>query len=356
MWPKEYGGREAGPLDVMAFSEAVAGYDLATGVFMIGIGMIGPTIIAHGTQEQKSRYLPPMLRGEEIWCQLWSEPDAGSDLAGLRASAGRDGDEFVLNGQKVWTSGAHYCDFGLGIFRSDAELPKHKGISCFIVPIDSPGVTIRPLKQMTGDAHFNEVYFDDVRIPAANLVGDLNDGWRVARTTLMNERMSAGSSIACTEAFQVLAALATAPMPDGARAADDEVLRQALAKVYTRGFLFDLTTARVRGALAKGGIPGAEASILKLAATLFFTELAVVGTNILGAAGSLAGGDAPDDGRWTDALLGSFAMHIGGGTDEIQRNIIGETVLGLPREPAVDRDLPFKELLMSDRAGRRTVD
>ena len=209
---------------------------------------------------------------------------------------------------------------------------------------------------MTGDAHFNEVYFDDVRIPAANLVGDLNDGWRVARTTLMNERMSAGSSIACTEAFQVLAALATAPLPDGARAADDEVLRQALAKVYTRGFLFDLTTARVRGALAAGGIPGAEASILKLAATLFFTELAVVGTNILGAAGSLAGGDAPDDGRWTDALLGSFAMHIGGGTDEIQRNIIGETVLGLPREPAVDRDLPFKDLLMSDRAIHRTVD
>ena len=146
MWPKEYGGREAGPLDVMAFSEEVAGYDLATGVFMIGIGMIGPTIIAHGTQEQKSRYLPPMLRGEEIWCQLWSEPDAGSDLAGLRASADRDGDEFVLNGQKVWTSGAHYCDFGLGIFRSDPELPKHKGISCFIVPIDSPGITIRPLK------------------------------------------------------------------------------------------------------------------------------------------------------------------------------------------------------------------
>lgn len=356
MWPKEYGGREAGPLDVMAFSEEVARYDLATGVFMIGIGMIGPTIIAHGTQEQKSRYLPPMLRGEEIWCQLWSEPDAGSDLAGLRASADRDGDEFVLNGQKVWTSGAHYCDFGLGIFRSDPELPKHKGISCFIVPIDSPGVTIRPLKQMTGDAHFNEVYFDDVRIPAANLVGDLNDGWRVARTTLMNERMSAGSSIACTEAFEVLATLAKTPRGDGGRAADDEVLRQALAKVYTRGFLFDLTTARVRGALATGGVPGAEASILKLAATLFFTELAVVGTNILGAAGSLAGGDAPDDGRWTDALLGSFAMHIGGGTDEIQRNIIGETVLGLPREPAVDRDLPFKELLMSDRAGRRTVD
>ena len=343
-WPKAYGGREAGPLEAMAYSEELAHFDVPHSVFMIGIGMIGPTIIAHGNEEQKARYLPPMLRGEEIWCQLWSEPDAGSDLAGLKTRAERDGDEFVLNGQKVWTSGAQYCQFGLGIFRTDPDVPKHKGISCFIVPLDTPGITIRPLKQMTGSAHFNEVFFEDARIPAANVVGDINDGWRVARTTLMNERMSAGATISCTEAFQTLAALAGSTTRNGRRAADDAVLRQELARVYAQGRVFDLTTARVRNALAAGGIPGAEASILKLAASYFFSDLAFLGTTILGPAGVLADADAPEDGRWTDALLGSFAMHIGGGTDEIQRNIIGESVLGLPREPAVDRDLPFKDL------------
>ena len=338
-WPRSFGGREAGPLEVMAFGEELAHYDVPHSVFLIGLGMIGPTIIAHGSDEQKQRYLPPMLTGEEIWCQLWSEPDAGSDLAGLRTRAESDGDEFVLNGQKVWTSGAQYCQFGLGIFRSDPDAPKHKGISCFIVPMDTPGITIRPLKQMTGAAHFNEVFFEDARVPAANLVGDLHDGWRVARTTLMNERMSAGTSISCGEAFQTLASLAQSLQATG-----DPLARQALARVYARARLFDLTTARVRSALEQGGIPGAEASILKLAATLFFTDLANVGTDLLGAAGALVDGNAPDEGRWADALLSSFAMHIGGGTDEIQRNIIGETVLGLPREPSVDRDVPFRDL------------
>jgi alkylation response protein AidB-like acyl-CoA dehydrogenase len=285
-----------------------------------------------------------MLQGDEIWCQLWSEPDAGSDLASLKTRADRDGDVFVLNGQKVWTSGAQYCQFGLGIFRSSQDAPKHEGISCFIVPLDTPGITIRPLKQLTGGAHFNEVFFEDVRVPAANLVGDLHDGWRVARTTLMNERMSAGTSISCGEAFQTLATLARVVERDGGRAADDPLIRQALARVYARGRLFDLTTARVRTALEQGSIPGAEASILKLAATHFFTELADLGAGILGAGGALVGEQAPEQGRWADAVLSSFAMHIGGGTDEIQRNIIGETVLGLPREPAVDRDVPFRDL------------
>jgi acyl-CoA dehydrogenase len=344
-WPEEHGGRAAGPLEVMAYTEELAHYDVPHGVFTIGTGMIGPTLIAHGSPDQKRRYLPPMLRGEEIWCQLWSEPDAGSDLAGLRTRAEPDGDEFVLNGQKVWTSGAHYCQFGLGIFRTDPDLPKHRGISCFVVPLDTPGVTVRPLRQMTGDAHFNEVFFEDARVPAGNLVGDLDDGWRVARTTLMHERMAAGTAISCGEAFTTLARLARSVRHNGGAAADDPVTRQELARVYERGRLFDLTTARVRSALAAGGIPGAEASILKLAASMFFSDLAFAGNRILGPRGTLAADrEAPEIDRWAKAVLGSFAMHIGGGTDEIQRNIIGETVLGLPREPAIDRDLPFRDL------------
>ena len=338
-WPRELGGRDAGPLEVMAYAEELARYEVPVTVFAIGLGMIGPTLIAHGSSEQQQRYLPLMLRGEEIWCQLWSEPDAGSDLAGLKSRAERDGDEFVINGQKVWTSGAHYCELGLGVFRTNPDAPKHKGISCLIVPMDTPGVTIRPLRQMTGAAHFNEVFFEDVRVPMANVVGDVDDGWRVARTTMMNERLAAGSLHSATEAFGALRRLAR-----HTGAATDPVTRQRLAEVYAKGRLFDLTTARVRNALAAGGIPGPEVSVLKLAASIYFSELAYLGLEILGPGGGLAGSDAPEDGRWTDAVLGSFAMHIGGGTDEIQRNIIGETVLGLPREPSVDRDVPFRSL------------
>jgi acyl-CoA dehydrogenase len=344
-WPEAFGGRAAGPLEVMAFAEEIARRDVPQGIFTIGTGMMGPTIIAHGDTQQKDRFLPPLLRGEEIWCQLWSEPGAGSDLAGLRARAEIDGDEFVLNGQKVWTSGAHYSDYALGIFRTDPDAPKHKGISCLIVPMATPGIEVRPLRQMTGEAHFNEVFFDDARVPVKHLVGDLHDGWRVARTTLMYERMATGTSISCGESFTTLARLVASCTRDGRPAGDDPLIRQKLAIVYTRARLFDLTTARVRTALASGGIPGAEASILKLAATYFFTELAESGLALLGPGGTLADDDAPEGGRWTDAVNGSFAMHIGGGTDEIQRNIIGETVLGLPREPATDRELPFRELL-----------
>ena len=344
-WPRELGGRDAGPLEVMAYAEELTRYDVPVRVFAIGLGMIGPTIIAHGDRDQMQRYLRPMLRGEEIWCQLWSEPDAGSDLAGLTSRAQRDGDELVLSGQKVWTSGAHYCQLGLGVFRTNPEVPKHKGISCLIVPMDTPGISVRPLRQMTGAAHFNEVFFDDARVPVGNVVGDVDDGWRVARTTMMNERLAAGSLQSATEAFGALRRLAGTVARNGATAAADPVLRQHLARVYTQGRLFDLTTARVRSTLAQGGIPGAEVSVLKLAASIYFSELAFLGAAILGPAGTLAGEAAPEGGRWADAVLGSFAMHIGGGTDEIQRNIIGETVLGLPREPSVDRDVPFRALL-----------
>ena len=338
-WPSAYGGRDASGLESTVLFEELERYDVPDTLFAIGVAMIGPTIIAHGSDAQKDRYLQPMRRGEEIWCQLWSEPDAGSDLAALKTRAELDGDEFVLNGQKVWTSGAHYCDFGLGIFRTDPNVPKHKGISCFIVDLRTPGITIRPLRQITGEAHFNEVFFDDVRIPATNLVGDLHDGWRVARTTLMNERFATGSLGSSRSAFDALVELART---EGR--SSDRVVRQELARVFTLGRLFDLTNARVRTSLAKGGIPGVEGSILKLAIAQLGTAVADLGVAIAGAGGALAGDDAPEGGRWSEALLGAFAMHIGGGTDEVQRNIVGEMVLGLPREPDASREVPFSSL------------
>jgi alkylation response protein AidB-like acyl-CoA dehydrogenase len=338
-WPQAHGGRDATALESTVLFEELAGYDVPDTLFSIGIAMIGPTIIAHGTDAQKERYLPPMRRGEEIWCQLWSEPDAGSDLAGLQARAERDGDEYVLTGQKVWTSGAHYCDFGLGIFRTDPSVPKHKGISCFVVDLRTPGITIRPLRQITGAAHFNEVFFDGARIPAANLVGDEHDGWRVARTTLMNERYATGSLGSTQSSFDALAGLARAVGAD-----EEPRVRQELARIFTLGRLFDLTNARVRTSIARNGIPGVEGSILKLAIAELGTRVAELGVDLLGAGGSLLGEDAPEAGRWPEALLGSFAMHIGGGTDEVQRNIIGEMVLGLPREPDHSREIPFRDL------------
>jgi acyl-CoA dehydrogenase len=342
-WPVEHGGRGAGPLESIVFGEELGRYDVPVQLFTIGLGMIGPTLIVHGTDEQKQRYLAPMLRGDEIWCQLWSEPDAGSDLAGLKTRAERDGDDFVLNGQKVWTSGAHYSDFGLGVFRSDVDVPKHRGISALIVRMDAPGITIRPLRQINGAAHFNEVFFDDVRVPVANLVGDLHDGWRVARTTMMNERLSAGVMGSMTETMGPLLGLAR-------RFDGDRLVRQRLAHAYTQARLFDLTTARVRTALARNAIPGPEVSILKLFAAVAGTELADLGVDLLGPAGALWGDDGPEGGRWASGLLASFAMHIGGGTDEIQRNIIAETVLGLPREPSSDKDVPFRDLAVGTLA------
>jgi alkylation response protein AidB-like acyl-CoA dehydrogenase len=328
-WPVEHGGRGASAAGALAVAEELAGYDVPGDVFRIGTAMIGPTIIAHGTPAQQARYLPPMLRGDEIWCQLWSEPGAGSDLAALSTRAVLDGDDFVLDGQKVWTSGAHYSAWGLGIFRSDPSAPKHDGISCLVVDMASPGITVRPLRQMTGAAHFNEVFFDGVRVPAENLVGDLHDGWRVARTTLMNERFAAGAMDTSEAAFEALVGVARRRGVTG-----DPVVRQALARIHVLGRLTDLTSARVRAALQAGSIPGPEGSILKLALAGLITERANVGAGLLGPAGALLDGpDAPEGGRWADAVLGSFAMHIGGGTDEIQRNIVAEVVLGLPREP-----------------------
>ena len=343
-WPKEHGGRDASPMQSSIFNQELSKFDAPAGVYTIGIGMIGPTIRSHGTQGQIERFIPKMLEGSEIWCQLWSEPNAGSDVAGLETRAERDSasGDWILNGQKVWTTGAHYCDWGLIIARTDPEAPKHQGITCFIVDMRAHGVEVRPLRQMTGGSSFNEVFFTDVKIPDDQRVGDINDGWRVALTTLMNERFAIGTGGG--GGANSLFTLARKTQRNGGTAFDDADIRQGLAELYILGRVLRLTGYRSLTKVAKGGIPGPEGSTMKLVGTRLASESAALATKILGPASILTGEGAPDEGTWANSYLSAPGARIAGGTDEIMRNIIGERVLGLPREPRVDRDISFKEL------------
>ena len=257
-WPKEYGGRGGTPSEAQIFAQEQARTGASTGTFTVGIGMAGPTIIAHGTDEQKQRWLPPLLRGEEVYCQLFSEPGAGSDLAGLTCKAVRDGDEWVVNGQKVWTSGAAHSDLGILVARTDVDQPKHRGITYFICDMHQPGIDVRPLRQITGAAHFNEVFLTDVRIPHADVLGDVNGGWGVAMTTLSNERVAIGGG-GTAMGFDRLLALAQRRGLTG-----DALTRQGLADAFIRFELIRFLGMRVRSATRAGKTPGAEASTMKL--------------------------------------------------------------------------------------------
>lgn len=333
-WPRAWGGRDATPVQAWIYAEEMAGYDVPQGLYTIGLGMIGPTILTHGTDDQKQRWLPSMLDGSEVWCQLWSEPDAGSDVASLRTLAAADPGTggWRLTGQKIWTSGAQHARWGLVIARTDPDAPKHRGISCFVVDMQQSAVTVRPLRQSTGGTSFNEVFFDGAEVPSDHLMGPLHDGWRVALTTLANERYSVGA-LAQQMAPEPLLALASAWTRDGRPASADLLLRQDLARVYTLARLLVLTNARSLSRLARGGVPGPEGSIVKLAWAQLSTMLAATAMRALGAHAQLAGADEPVPGRWLTAFLYAPANHLAGGTDEIQRTIIGERVLGLPREP-----------------------
>jgi alkylation response protein AidB-like acyl-CoA dehydrogenase len=337
-WPVEFGGRGDSAWHQAIFNQEAAKYDVSTGVFAVGIGMCGPTLIAHGTEEQKKRYLDGMLRGEEVWCQLFSEPDAGSDLAGLKTRAERDGDEFVVNGQKVWTSGAQHSDWGILIARTDPDLPKHKGITYFLVDMRTPGVEVRPLRQITGHAHFNEVFLSDVRVPAENVVGAVNGGWAVAHTTMANERTLIGGSgggITPDEVFDLARRTG---------AASDPVIRQDLAAYYTRTQLLRYMNFRVQTALSHGRQPGPEAATTKLFLSQHLSAAGDLFMAIEGAGGMLSGPSAIDAGLWQTLFLNQWMSKLGGGTDNIQRNSLGEMVLGLPREPRTDKDVPFSSL------------
>ncbi len=332
-WPKEYGGRGASLMEQMIFAEEMIGAGAPPGVNMIGLTMVGPAVIHHGTEQQKARWLPPILSADEIWCQGFSEPGAGSDLANLSTRAVLDGDHFVVSGQKVWTSNAHRSHYCILLVRTDPEAPKHKGISCLLVGMKSPGITIRPLVQITGDAEFSEVFFDQVRVPKANLLGVLNGGWDVAITVLMHERMAIGNTVILHQYINSVLALARRWPRDGGVASADPVLRQALAQVYIEGRALRLTGLRYITRQLRGEAPGPEGSVLKLAFTDTYKKMAEAVTQILGPYHQLwrAALGAPNGGRWAFQALFALRFGIAGGTTEIQKNIVGERLLGLPK-------------------------
>lgn len=341
-WPKEYGGQGLTGAELLAFNEESRAYDLPTSPFAIGLGMCGPTVLEIGTEAQKSRYIPPMLRGEEIWCQLFSEPGAGSDVAGLQARAVRDGDDWVLNGQKVWTSVAQWSDFGIIIVRTDPEVPKHQGITMFVVDMHAPGVTVRPLRVMTGEAPFNEVFFEDVRLPGDGVLGEVDGGWTAAVVTLRHERISIGTTVRPRQ--NPLGYAALAERARGRGIAGDPVLRQELAELYVRERLLDLFGVRLRQQAHAGVEPGSRGSVAKLAGALLASRGARAAARVAGPDTIARDPDDEDAARLTSAMNGAPSSAIAGGTNEIQRNIIGERVLGLPKEPRMDTTMPFREL------------
>ena len=330
--PLRYGGRGLPGSFQRLYSSIEARFEIPSQApRMIGLGMIAPTILAHGTEVAKKRYLRSLWRGDIIACQLFSEPGAGSDLASLQTRAVRDGDEWIVNGQKVWTSGAHYSDIGEIICRTDPDLPKHKGLTGFVVDMHAPGVEVRPLRQMTGGASFNEVFFSDVRIPADHLLGDVNGGWTVALTTLMNERAAiggGGGSAAGSGALQRLIDLAR-----HLGASSDPLIRQELADTWINVQVAGYNNERALAKIRAGQLPGPELSVAKLSLTENMRRMAELASHILGVRITADSGEWGTY-AWSQFLLGVPGMRLAGGTDEVMRNILGERVLGLPKEPS----------------------
>ncbi|MGH2830591.1 MAG: acyl-CoA dehydrogenase family protein [Actinomycetota bacterium] len=333
-WPAEYGGRGASLVQVAIYNEELARAQAPQILGRAGVNLVGPTLIAHGTEAQRQRWLQRILSAEDIWCQLFSEPGAGSDLAGLTTKAVKDGDTYRVTGQKVWTSYATFAAYGIALVRTDPDAPKHRGISMLAIPMDVPGVDIRPLRQITGESEFNEVFFDEAPVPAGNLIGEPNDGWRVAGTTLANER---GTSFVWKE--QVLHEVARDMLwrraLDGGLAGDP-LVRQKLAQSWMDVEVFRLHNLRTLTRLSRGEPIGAESSVVKLVWTQTTQRLYEMAGEIFGPEALVMPGDdnALDRGRWARGILWSRASSIAGGTSEIQHNIIAERILGLPREPA----------------------
>jgi alkylation response protein AidB-like acyl-CoA dehydrogenase len=343
-WPKEYGGQGLGRVESVVFNQEEAKFKTPINIYGIGLGMLGPTLMAHGTPEQKERYLRDMARGQVVWCQLFSEPAAGSDLAGLRTSAVRDGSDWVLNGQKIWSTGAHYSDWGMIVTRSDPDAPKHAGLTYFIVDMKSKGIEVRPIKQINGGSGFNEVFFNDVRVPEANRLGAVGDGWRVALTTLMNERVAIGGG-AGSGRFRDLMSLARKTRRNGRPALQDSAVRQRLADFYIRSKGLQYTGLRTLTALSQGQTPGPEGSIGKAVGAPLGQQMAAFALELQGVVGALQDeAIVPQEAMWQDAYLGAPGLRIAGGTDEILKNIIAERVLRLPPEVRVDKDRPFRDI------------
>jgi alkylation response protein AidB-like acyl-CoA dehydrogenase len=339
-WPKRWGGRGGTPMQQVIYGQEEAKFNLPRGVFEIGLGMCIPTLMAYAARETAERYVGPALRGEEIWCQLFSEPAAGSDVAGLRTRAVRDGDDWVVNGQKIWTSGAHFAEYGLLLTRSDPAVPKHKGLTMFFLDVKSPGVDVRRIKQISGTSNFNEVFFTDVRIPDAQRLGDVGDGWKVALTTLMHERLAVGT-IGGPD-FQDVLELARTIETDGKPALQNAAVRERLADWYIESKGLEYTKFRTITALSRGQMPGPESSIYKVVSATKLQEIANFALDMMDSAGLVSDPEtAPMRAMFQQALLYSPGGRIAGGTDEILRNIIAERVLGLPGDIRVDRDKAF---------------
>ncbi|MGZ6956559.1 MAG: acyl-CoA dehydrogenase family protein [Acidimicrobiia bacterium] len=328
--PPEYGGRGLGREYDRTYRELAGQYAIPSqSPFGIGLGMVAPTILAHAIPEVRERYLRSLWRGDIIACQLFSEPVAGSDLAGIQTRAIRDGDEWILTGQEVWTSGAQYSDVGEIITRSSPDKPKHKGLSMFLVDMHAPGVEVRPLRQMTGGASFNEVFFEEVRVHDSHRLGDVDEGWTVALTTLMNERASIGGGGAGIGSMSMTRFI---EMAKHFGMNDDPLVRQALADAYVHGAVARYTNLRAMAKIRAGQLPGPEMSIAKLALTLNMMRMGRLVSDVLGPR------LVADSGEWgtyafSEMVLGTPGMRVAGGTDEVMRNIIGERVLGLPKEP-----------------------
>ncbi len=340
-WPKEFGGIGATPIERIIWAQEESKFNVPKGIYEIGLGMAGPVLMEYATEEQKERYLPPMAEGKEIWCQLFSEPSAGSDVAGLRSKAVQDGENWIVNGQKVWTSGAHFSDYGILVVRHDPSLAKHKGLTFFFVDMKSPGIEVKPIKQLTGGSSFNEVYFNDVVIPDSQRLGEIGDGWKVAITTLMNERLAVGDAdgVDANEAFE----LAKKHDKDGEQLIDNNAVRESIADWYCEASGLKNTKLRTMSALSRGDTPGPEASITKIVSANKLQAIGNFGMDSSDMSGMLMEEES-DFIKFQMAWMGAAGLRIAGGTDEILKNIIAERVLGLPQEARADKGLAFKDI------------
>jgi alkylation response protein AidB-like acyl-CoA dehydrogenase len=341
-WPKDFGGQGLGPIDQVICNQEIARAKVPGILDAIGVGMLGPTIIAHGSDEQKSRYLGPMLHGDEVWCQLFSEPAAGSDLAAVQARARQQDDgSWKLSGQKVWTTNAQFASYGLLLARTDADVPKHKGLTMFIVPMDAPGVTVRGLRQISGEAEFNEVFFDDVSIDADAVVGGVGNGWGTALTTLMFERVTIGLGSEGLGYNSTRFAAALAGQPDARR---DHEVRKQLGEIASELLAVRFIGYRTLTALQKGQVPGPESGLAKITIVSGAIKAGDLIADVLGP-------DALDEkSQWAYMISFLPGLKSAGGTEEILRNTIGERVLGLPPAPRLDKGIPFSELRSKETA------